>query len=477
MRKTQVFTRQISMALVAIMGFCVPNLALAGDNFRARVTLKLCPEYQLGGVGVEVDYQTPYHASVQQATVVSWMVNAASNTGTFDILLPDYYGTTPIDVTARCINRFGYGEHSAAVQISNCDALKLVDADGDGLANNLEDLNCDNFYSPGDVSNPDNLDTDGDGVRDLTEVFAGTDPSNPGSSPRPFILKGGPFDPDGDDIANAVVWRPSNGVWYIRDFVTEGSNLEVQYGMAGDVPFLYQPWEGALSDLGLVRLGEGNDYVWLFRGPGYQSSMGALSAINFGIFGDNLIPGPWEAPGVTTPAVARLFNGMWTFYIFLSDGSVRTSVWGGNGDVLRPADYDGDGLYDIAVFRPSEHKTFIVNSSDGGVRIIDFSTGTSEHTFRGDVTGDGREDVVFWEPINGMFSSLKSEDDFDFATAFDFQLGLYNVHLPLSYIRRDGMDYFSVIDHASGLRYTRTDNAPDGLLKWVQWGLPGDSQG
>jgi hypothetical protein len=36
-----------------------------------------------------------------------------------------------------------------------------------------------------------------------------------------------------------------------------------------------------------------------------------------------------------------------------------TLVWGGGTDIPAPSDYDGDGLSDIAIFRPSTGEWFI----------------------------------------------------------------------------------------------------------------------
>ena len=467
-------TKSIVVSVLVFILSLLPDAAnaqaSAGNQlyFAYRLSVKLCPEYPLGAVDMQFHYTVDGFGGDRTADKISQSINPSTNSGTFEILLPRFYTTHPISVTANCVKSGLIGKASNPAIVSNCDVLSLRDDDGDGLANSVEDANCDNFYSPGDLSNPDNVDTDGDGVRDLVEVVNGTNPNNPGSSPRPYVISGSPFDPDSDGNSNPVVWRPSSGTWFIRDFVNEGNNLSLQFGLSGDVPFTYQS-ERAGDDVGVIRQ-IGNDYFWLFHGPGFLKSNGTrVNELKFGLFGDNLILGPWEKPGVTSPAVARLFNGKWSFYIYRSDGSVVEAIWGGNGDIPKVADYDGDGLFDLAVFRPSTATTYVIESSTGSRRIWQFGTGTADHSFRGDIDGDGADDLTFWEPTYGTFSTMGKVDN--------FRLGTYMVHVPMSWNLRNGKVLYTVVDHSTGVRYFRVGNNPSSPLTAVPWGIPGDSHG
>lgn len=58
-----------------------------------------------------------------------------------------------------------------------------IDSDGDYLVDGLEDLNCNGVLDPGE-SSPFVGDTDGDGVRDVVEYAAETEPDNPDDNPQ-----------------------------------------------------------------------------------------------------------------------------------------------------------------------------------------------------------------------------------------------------------------------------------------------------
>ena len=454
-----------------------------GLTFKARAKLELCPEFVLGGYQFDVFYSIGDDPALIDATLISSDVDQTANVATVVLELPSTLTSVPMHVAARCRKASLDSDVSNTLSINNCDHLALLDTDQDGIPNDEEDINCDNFFSPGDISNPDNVDSDGDGVRDLVERIQGFDPTNPGSSPRPFVYTSSPFDPDQDGTSNPTVWRPSSGFWFIRDYLEEGNHLAFQFGLPGDIPFFYET-KDAGQDVGVIRA-DGLNLNWFFNGAGLAREDGSrANLLAFGIFGDNIILGPWEEPGVTNPAVARLFENSWGFDILLSDGSHRIVNWGGNGDIPKVQDYDGDGLFDIAVWRPSEQMLYVIHSNDGSVAIYKFGTGTADHTVRGDYTGDGIDDIVFWEPIDGMFSAMTSDNGFeqDKATLkdpdhfFEMQLGLFNIHLPLSWNLRNGKSTYTVVDHASGLRFFRENNDPKAPIKSLQWGIPGDSQ-
>ncbi|MDD2941977.1 MAG: VCBS repeat-containing protein, partial [bacterium] len=453
------------------------------EKFRVRLELNLCPEYRIKPMSLKFVYRVGEETEIRNPDVISTSINSSANTARVVLALPSYFTSLPLHVSAQCLDNETPGDESNSLSVNNCQALALYDTDADGIANNLEDTNCDNFFSPGDASNPDNVDSDGDGARDLVERLAGFDPTNPGDGPRPMIFSGGAFDPDNDATSNAVVWRPSNGTWYIRDYQHSGQHLAWQFGLPGDIPITYKRLDSP-DNVAVVRQ-TNQGYQWYFRGKGFKTNNGDFTTLNFGIFGDNILPGPWEESGFTNPAVARLFNGSWSFDIYLSDGTIRHVNWGGNNDLPKVQDYDGDGVFDVAVFRPANQTTYILRSSDSAIQTIVFGSGTADHTVRGDYTGDGIDDIAYWEPISGEFSILKSDNGFSPTQAamrnpdylFEMQLGLFYVHVPLSWNNQLGKTLCTVVDHSNGMRYWRKNNLKTGAIQTLQWGLAGDSQG
>ncbi|HUF04294.1 MAG TPA: FG-GAP-like repeat-containing protein [Aridibacter sp.] len=93
-------------------------------------------------------------------------------------------------------------------------------------------------------------------------------------------------------------------------------------------------------------------------------------------------------------------------------------------------DFDGDGITDVSVFRPSpgslaenagpegsSAQWWVLRSSDQGTKGLQFGNADDIPT-AADFTGDGKTDVAFWRPSTGEWFILRSEDDSFFAFPF-----------------------------------------------------------
>lgn len=476
--------------LCAATGFISAALLDAADlyaqspgNFSARVTLALCPESAYIPVTFDVRYKVGSSSEEHIAQILSQSVDTASKTGTFTLSLPGTAGTQQIHVYAFCRNASGYSKASNSVDISYCDALALRDTDGDGLTDAQEDTNCSGTFDSGDASNFQSADTDGDGVPDGTEVREGTNPLDPLSTSHPVILAGGVFDPNGDNESNPVFWRPQTGVWHIKRNLTAGDTAEdsISFGQSGDRPFVYNP-RHANSDVGVIRTESGH-FRWLFHGTGFvKSDHSAVTDLSFGVPNDQIVLGPWQETTTTNPAVAHLADGKWTYQIYQMDGTIRSAEYGRSGDTPVPADYDGDGIFDAAFFRPSEGKLYVQESASGLEKTYAFGPSVFEAMLPGDVTGDGIGDVTFWNPQSSTFSSMTSDHGFDAAAATakdplhyqETQIGNSATDTPLAWFASGGRILYTVINHRSGTRAYRALNNPSAPLTTLTWGSSGD---
>jgi len=136
------------------------------------------------------------------------------------------------------------------------------------------------------------------------------------------------------DRAQLTMFRPSTGVWYIRD-AAGGTTSQIQWGRDGDVPVAADYNGDGRVDIAVYRPSTGR---WMVKG---------LYDVSYGYAGDIPVPGDYDGNGTIDIAVWRPATGRW-----FVRGAAST-VWGTEGDVPVPGDYNGDGRTDVGVYRPT----------------------------------------------------------------------------------------------------------------------------
>ena len=95
-------------------------------------------------------------------------------------------------------------------------------------------------------------------------------------------------------------------------------------------------------------------------------------------------------------------SGEW--YILDENGGVTTAQWGLPGDIPVPQDYDGDGIADLAVWRPADGMWWIRYSGAKDARPEGIQWGLpGDRPIAGDFDGDGIFDYAIYRPAFGLF--------------------------------------------------------------------------
>jgi hypothetical protein len=114
----------------------------------------------------------------------------------------------------------------------------------------------------------------------------------------------------------------------------------------------------------------------------------------------------FDGDGMSDISVFRPTEGNW--YTIRSSGGISTSNWGIATDIPVPGDYDGDGKTDLGVFRPSDGNWFMIGSSTG-VRVVNWGIAT-DRPVTGDYDGDGKIDIAVYRPGTGTWYVMRSSD-------------------------------------------------------------------
>lgn len=229
------------------------------------------------------------------------------------------------------------------------------------------------------------------------------------------------------------IFRSATNTWFVQ-----------QYGQGTDQAHCRDYDGDGRTDLAVVRPGGTSiaPMTWFIRRSNTPTND---LVVEFGMTGNGTtsgdfpVSGDYDGDGKFDIAIYRFGQSPGNHFIVLrsSDNSVSFTAWGNfQSDYILPGDYDGDGKYDYAVARTGATGTsplvwWIRNSSNGSSVTRQWGR-SSDLPAQGDYDGDARTDIAIYRP--GAPSIYWIHNSFDltttgrpWGTSADFSVNTFDI--------------------------------------------------
>lgn len=205
----------------------------------------------------------------------------------------------------------------------------------------------------------------------------------PSASPSPcclatpvyMILSSGDY--NGDGTSDIALFRPSSGLWAVRDIT------RTYFGASGDLPVSGDYDGDGTADMGVFRQDSG---LWSIRD---------LTRAYLGSSLDRSVPSDYDGDGTCDRGIFRRDSGMWAI------PGITRIYFGTQWDLPAPGDFNGDGTEDITILRRDYRPGFW--AVRGISRFYFWWGGYGNIPESGDYDGDGIDEAAVYEQMVGLW--------------------------------------------------------------------------
>lgn len=201
------------------------------------------------------------------------------------------------------------------------------------------------------------------------------------------------------------------------------------------------------ADIAFFKRGDGRYYV--LQAPAYSTAF-AISSSSGTAPSDVLMPvADYNGDGVADTALFRAVSGgtaasaagTWTIQLGPSFSSSTSVAWGIAADTPLAADWDGDGRFDLGVWRPAERKLYVLQGGTNFTSAFTITWGIAgDRPLPGDFDGDGRIDFAVFRPAEQRVYVLQGAG-YTSAFSFAFSAVVSQTFLPGDYDGDGRLDF------------------------------------